>query len=122
MDTVVAVALMAVTWSAYAVALVLLSPGLPWHDVAAFGGAFALAYAVGVVIVFAPAGVGARETLFVLLFAPLTGVAAATALALLARVVHTVADGLMAAGWWYAARRVRFSRSVARVRRRSDPA
>ena len=35
----------------YALALVLLSPGPPWHDLAALGGAFTLAYAVGVVIV-----------------------------------------------------------------------
>ena len=95
---------MAVAWLCYSVALVLLSPGLPWHDVAALGGAFALAYAVGVVVVLAPAGVGAREALFVLLLTPVTSVAAATALALLARVVHTAADGVMAAGWWYAAR------------------
>jgi len=104
-DTARVLALMAAAWTAYASALVLLSPGLPWHDVAAYGGAFALAYAVGVVVVVAPAGVGAREALFVLLLAPLTSIAVATALALLARVVHTAADGLMAAGWWYAARR-----------------
>ena len=109
-------------WIAYAVALVLLSPGLPWQDVAAFDGAFALAYAVGVVVAVAPAGGGAREALFVLLLTPLLGVAPATALALLARVVHTVADGLMAAGCWYAVRQLRFSGSVARVRRGSGPA
>ena len=104
-DTGLVLVLMATAWTTYAVALVLLSPGLPWHDVVAFGGAFALAYALGVVIVVAPAGVGAREALFVLLVSPLTSVAAATALALLARVVHTAADGLMAAGWWSADRR-----------------
>jgi uncharacterized membrane protein YbhN (UPF0104 family) len=103
-DTVRVLALMAAAWTAYALALVLMSPPLPWHDVAAYGGAFALAYAVGVVIVVAPAGVGAREALFVLLLAPLTSVAAATALALAARVVHTAADVLLAAGWWTAAR------------------
>jgi uncharacterized membrane protein YbhN (UPF0104 family) len=103
-DTVVAVALMAVAWTAYSTALVLLSPGIPWDDLTALGGAFAVGYAVGVVIVLAPAGVGARETVFVVLLSPLTGVTAATALALLARVVHTVADGLMAAGWWLASR------------------
>lgn len=102
-DSAVVLVLMSVAWAAYSVALVLLSPGLPWHDVAAYGGAFAIAYAVGVVVVFAPAGVGARETVFVLLLAPLTGVAAATALALLARVVHTVADGLIALAAWSAA-------------------
>jgi uncharacterized membrane protein YbhN (UPF0104 family) len=96
-------ALMALAWSAYALALTLLSPAT--HDLPALGGAFALAYAAGVVVVLAPAGVGARETLFVLLLAPLTTVAEATALALLARVVHTAADALMAAGWWAVARR-----------------
>jgi hypothetical protein len=103
-ETAVTLALMALAWATYAAALVLLTPGLPWPDAAALGGAFALAYAVGVVVVLAPAGVGARDGLFVLLLTPLLGVADATALALLARVVHTVADGAMAAGWWYAAR------------------
>ena len=98
-DTVLVLGLMTLAWTAYALALVLLSPGLPWHDVAAYGGAFALSYAVGVVVVVAPAGVGVREALFVLLLTPLTSVATATALALLARVVHTAADGLLAAGW-----------------------
>lgn len=106
-ETAAVVTLMAVAWSAYSAGLLLLSPGHPWRDVAALGGAFALAYAVGVVVVLAPAGVGARETLFVLLLAPLLGVAPATALALLARVVHTAADGVMALGWWYAAREPR---------------
>lgn len=105
--TLLVLALMTTTWAAYAQALVLLAPGLPWSDVAAYGGAFALAYAVGVVVVVAPAGVGAREALFVLLLTPLSSVAAATAVALLARAVHTAADGLMAAGWWSLARRGR---------------
>lgn len=103
-DSLVILTLMAAAWAAYAVALVLLSPGHPWVAIAAFGGAFALAYAVGVVVVVAPAGVGARETLFVLLLTPLVGIGGATALALLARVAHTAADAAMAAGWWYAAR------------------
>jgi uncharacterized membrane protein YbhN (UPF0104 family) len=106
-QTLVVVALMGVAWAAYALALVLLSPGVPWGHLVAFGGAFAVAYAVGVVVVLAPAGVGARETVFVLLLSPVIGVGAATALALLARVVHTAADALLAAGWWWAARRVR---------------
>ena len=103
--TAAALLLMAGAWSAYAGALVLLTPGRPWGDVVPLAGAFALAYAVGVVVIFAPAGVGARETLFVLLLTPLLGVAPATALALLARVVHTVADGAVAGAWWWAARR-----------------
>lgn len=107
-DTLVIGALMATTWGAYAGALVVLSPGRPWGQVAALGGAFAAAYAVGVVVVFAPAGVGAREAVFVLLVTPVTGLGAATALALLARVVHTGGDALTASGWWLAA--VRSSR------------
>lgn len=113
-DTAATVVLMSIAWSAYALALVLFSPGTPWRDLTALGGAFAAAYAVGVVVVFAPAGVGAREAMLVLLLAPITGVAQATALALLARVVHTGADALMAAGWWLAARRFRV-RAVQRV-------
>ena len=103
-ETVVVLALMAVVWAAYAASLVLLAPGVPWDDLVALGAAFAGAYAVGVVVVVAPAGVGAREGVFVLLLTPVTGVAGATALALLARVVHTVADGLLAAVWSLAAR------------------
>jgi hypothetical protein len=105
--TVEVAALMAGAWTAYGLALVLLAPGLPWHDLVALGGAFAAAYAVGVVIVIAPAGVGARETVFVLLLTPALGVGPATALALLARVVHTVADTSLAAAWWAATRRAR---------------
>lgn len=102
-ETVIVLALMAVVWAAYAASLVLLAPGVPWDDLVALGAAFAAAYAVGVVVVVAPAGVGAREGVFVLLLTPVTGVAGAAALALLARVVHTVADGVLAALWSVAA-------------------
>lgn len=103
-DSLLVVVLMAAAWLAYTAALVVLAPGHRWGDTAALGAAFALSYAVGVVVVIAPAGVGARETLFVVLITPLLGVSGATALALLARVAHTVADGAMAAGWWGASR------------------
>lgn len=107
-DTAVVIALMAIAWACYSAALVLVSPDTAsWNDVVALGGAFAISYAVGVVIIFAPAGVGARETVFVLLLTPMLSVADATALALLARVVHTAADALMAGGWWLVARRDR---------------
>ncbi|MGL5809882.1 MAG: lysylphosphatidylglycerol synthase domain-containing protein [Nocardioides sp.] len=104
-DTVVAVGLMSGAWTAYAGALVLLSPDRPWRELAALGGAFAAAYAAGVVVVFAPAGVGVREAVFVLMLAGSTGVGAATALVLLARVVHTAADALLAVVWSVLARR-----------------
>lgn len=105
-DTAIAVALMAVAWLTYAAALVLLAPDASWGDLGELGGAFAAAYAVGVVVVFAPAGVGAREATFVVLLTPLLGVGPATALALVARVVHTAADALLAGLWWSGARRV----------------
>jgi uncharacterized membrane protein YbhN (UPF0104 family) len=102
-DLVVVIGLMAVAWSAYA-ALTLLLPTTPWSHLPALGGAFAVAYAVGVVVVVAPAGVGAREAVFVLLLTPVVGVAPATALALTARLVHTCADALLAAVCWQLAR------------------
>jgi uncharacterized membrane protein YbhN (UPF0104 family) len=103
-DTLAVLLWMTLAWSAYAAALVLLTATHDWSDLVALGGAFAASYAVGVVVVFAPAGLGARETVFVVLATPLLGLAPATALALLARVVHTVVDAAMAGGWWLAAR------------------
>lgn len=55
-------------------------------------GAFALGWLVGLLVVIAPAGVGAREAALILVFTPALGVVGATAVALLLRVVHTVAD------------------------------
>ena len=89
LDTGGHLALMALAWAAYAAALVLLVPARPWSDAAALGGAFALSYALGVVVVLAPAGVGAREGLFVVLLTPLLGLPGATALAILGRASST---------------------------------
>lgn len=55
-------------------------------------GGFALSWLVGVLIVIAPAGVGARETVIALALAPIIGVAAAASVGLVLRVCHTVAD------------------------------
>lgn len=89
------VVLMAAVWTAYGVALVLLvghdGPG-PGAAVAAF----ALAHAAGVLLVVAPAGVGAREVVLVALLAPVVGVPAAGAAAVLVRVAHALADFLLA--------------------------
>ena len=70
-------------------------------------GAFTTAYAVGVLVVVAPAGVGAREVTLVALLAPVTGVTTATALALLTRALHTGGDLLLALGAWAVARATR---------------
>jgi uncharacterized membrane protein YbhN (UPF0104 family) len=104
-DALVAVALMTVVWTLYALALLALVPDPSWRVLAALGGAFTIGYAVGVVIVFAPAGLGAREATFIALLTPVTDLATATSVALLARVVHLVADfGVAGATWWLANR------------------
>jgi glycosyltransferase 2 family protein len=60
-------------------------------------GGFAFAWSVGFLAVFAPAGAGVREVLLVALLSPGLGVGAATAVALVSRVLTTVGD-LLAAG------------------------
>lgn len=93
-----AVVLMAGVWCTYGAALLLLvprtGPGSP--GLAAAVAAFALAHAAGVLVVLAPAGVGAREGVLVALLAPSLGVPVAVALALLSRLTHAVADFVLA--------------------------
>jgi glycosyltransferase 2 family protein len=55
-------------------------------------GAYALAWVVGFVIVFAPSGLGAREATLIALLAPSFGVPAATVLAIVLRFANTVSD------------------------------
>jgi uncharacterized membrane protein YbhN (UPF0104 family) len=74
-------------------------------------GGFAFAWSVGFLVVFAPAGAGVREVLLVALLGPVLGVGAATAVALVSRVLTTVGD-LLAAG--LAAGYVRWPRNAAR--------
>lgn len=92
------IALIAATWLLYAVGLWLLSTSLgSTVGIATLLGAFAASYAVGVVVVIAPAGVGAREAVLIGLLSPAMGWADAAALALLARAIHTGADVMLAA-------------------------
>ena len=65
--------------------------------IAIAAGGFAAAYVVGVAVVVAPAGVGAREVTLVALLSPAVGLATATAVALVTRVLHTAADLTLAA-------------------------
>jgi hypothetical protein len=51
---------------------------------------------VGFVIVFAPAGAGARDALLILALGPLVGHQAALAIALVSRAVNTISDLLVA--------------------------
>lgn len=99
-QVVVLVLLMAITWSCYAGVVMALAPdrGPALFPLAA--GAFAMAYGVGVLVVVAPAGVGAREVTLIALLSPVTGLTAATAIALLTRVLHTGGDLVLAAVSW----------------------
>ena len=107
------VAAMAVVWSLYGASLLVLVPGPESPGFVAVVGAFALAHAVGVLVVIAPAGVGAREAVLVALLSPSLGVPGAAAVALLSRVAHAAADFLVAgaaAAW--ARGRTRTARSA----------
>lgn len=103
-DTLGVAGLMSLAWASYAGALLLLVPDPSAEVLGALAGAFAIGYTAGVVVVLAPAGLGAREATFVALLSPVTGLPVATAVALLARVVHTVADLLLGALCWVPAR------------------
>ncbi|CAN5137386.1 lysylphosphatidylglycerol synthase transmembrane domain-containing protein [soil metagenome] len=94
------VVLMAITWTSYAGAVVVLSPEPSWSGLPRAAAAFALAYAIGVAVVIAPAGVGAREVTLVALLSPMIGVGPAGAVAILTRVLHTGADLLLALVAW----------------------
>ena len=109
-DLVRGLALMAGVWACYGTCLWVLLPvacSEP-RDVLTAVATFALAHVAGVLMVLAPAGLGAREAVLVVLLAPSVGVPAAAAAALLARLTHSVADFVLAAG---AAGSVRGSRS-----------
>lgn len=106
--------LLLAVWACYGVGTWLLAAGAWGGGAAAVStstallvatGAFAVSYVVGVVLVIAPAGLGAREATLTLLLAPAIGLPAATATALLTRVVHTVADFAIAAVAALSARR-----------------
>ncbi len=99
-DLAGSLALMSGTWACYGVGLWALVPvarPVP-QDVAGAVAAFALAHAAGVLMVLAPAGLGAREAVLVAMLAPAVGIPSAAAAALLARVAHSVADFVVAAG------------------------
>ena len=90
-----------VTWAAYGAHLYVLA-----HPLADSGhrlpllatGGFALAWVVGFLVVIAPSGAAAREAMVVVALAPVRATAPATAVALVSRVVMTVADLGCAAG------------------------
>ena len=68
-------------------------------------GAFALASTLGLLFLLAPAGAGVREAVLVLGLAPVLSAGEATTVALVSRLLVTVADGLVAGGALLVARR-----------------
>lgn len=105
-DIAQAVLVMAGVWLAYGTGvLALLGPErADASDLLPVAAAFALSHVAGVLLVVAPAGLGAREAVLVAVLEPVAGVGAAIAVALLARVVHTAADLALAAAAWLRAR------------------
>jgi uncharacterized membrane protein YbhN (UPF0104 family) len=110
-DIAVIGALMCASWLVYGAALLtLVEP--PLGDAASGDlsllttmAVFSLAYAVGVLVIIAPAGVGAREATMVALLTPYIGVERAVASALVIRVLHTAADFAVALVSWWVGRR-----------------
>ena len=88
-------------WLVYAGAFWLFVTGLGF-DVSPIptASAFAAAYALGYVMVFAPAGIGVREGFLVALLSPQMGAAAAGAVALITRLWMTLLEVVPAAAFW----------------------
>ncbi|MCG5218370.1 lysylphosphatidylglycerol synthase domain-containing protein [Streptosporangium soli] len=80
-------------WLIYGVHLWLLAPGAP-YTVAV--GAYAIAWATGILTVVVPAGVGVREGAMVLALAPVLAAPQALVAAVVSRVVFTLADVIWA--------------------------
>ncbi|CUR60138.1 conserved membrane hypothetical protein [metagenome] len=99
-QSVVGALLMTPVWSCYALALAALTPDLDASLLLTLGCGFAVAHAVGVAVPIAPAGLGARDGVLVLLLAPALGTGPAGMVALTARLLHTVADFLLAGASW----------------------
>jgi hypothetical protein len=85
----------AIAWGGYGIAFLALARGLTPDAVLSWSQAttvFTISYLVGLVAVFAPGGVGVRESAFTLLLAPPLGLKLAVALALATRVLLTITE------------------------------
>ncbi len=89
------------TWVIYGGAFWILARGLGLQvTVLPTASAFAAAYVLGYVMIFAPAGLGVREGFLVALMAPHVGAGPAGALAIVARLWTTVIEVVPAAAFW----------------------
>ena len=89
------------TWVVYSAAFWLLVSGLGFAAAPlATASAFAAAYVLGYVMVFAPAGIGVREGFLVALLSPQLGAPTAGAIAVAARLWTTLIEVVPAAAFW----------------------
>jgi len=89
------------SWILYAGSFWILVRGLGLEAAAVpTASAFAAAYVLGYVMVFAPAGIGVREGFLVALLSPQLGPAASGAVAVIARVWTTLTEVIPAATFW----------------------
>jgi uncharacterized membrane protein YbhN (UPF0104 family) len=102
--SVLSAVLMVPVWTCYALALAALAPEVDARLVLTLGCAFAVAHAAGVAVPVAPAGLGARDGVLVVLLVPVLGTGPAGMVALVARLVHAVADFVVAAAAWWVMR------------------
>jgi uncharacterized membrane protein YbhN (UPF0104 family) len=87
------------SWLCYGLQIWILAVRLgapPGRTAALAVGGFAFAWSAGFLVVFAPAGAGVRDVLLLLLLSPVLGIPAATAVALVSRLLLTAADVLTA--------------------------
>ena len=113
-------ALYSVNWLVYVTAFALMVRSLG-IDVSVFflGPAFAAAYVLGYLVLFAPAGMGPREGFLIAFLEPLTGAAAALLVAVVARVWMTfleLAPALLLGGSHLAGRGKRVVKGLDRTR------
>lgn len=93
--------LYALNWVLYALAFAVLARSLGvGAPLVPLASAFAAAYVLGYLMIFAPAGVGVREGFMVALLTPWIGAAPSGALAVVARVWTTAVEVIPAAVFW----------------------
>ena len=89
------------SWVVYASAFWLLVEGLGLEaDYLSTAPAFAAAYVLGYLMIFAPAGIGVREGFLIALLSPQLGASNAGAIAVIARVWTTLVEVAPAAAFW----------------------
>ncbi len=88
-------------WGLYAFSFWLLAASFGYRGgVVPVGSAFAAAYVLGYIMIFAPAGVGVREGFLVAFLTPFFGAGPSAVLALVARVWTTLVELFPAAAFW----------------------